>query len=94
MQSAHPELGDQAFGNVADALVTVEYESHRDACDLRVSAVHRRAQWCKLSNGRPGNLLKHKTSGEPTRSENPRVGGSIDSNRLWPILTLRAAALS
>jgi len=27
MQSAHPELGDQAFGNVADALVTVEYES-------------------------------------------------------------------
>ncbi len=28
------------------------------------------------------------------RSENPRVGGSIDSARLWPILTLRAASSS
>ena len=35
-------------------------------------------------------------SGMPTeqRTENPRVGGSIDSDRLWPILTLRAASLS
>ena len=31
MQSAHPELGDQAFGNDADALVTVQYQAHRDA---------------------------------------------------------------
>lgn len=31
MQSVHPELGDQAFANAADALVTVQYQSHRDA---------------------------------------------------------------
>lgn len=31
LQSVHPGLGDQAFGRDADALVTVEYQSHKDA---------------------------------------------------------------
>ena len=29
--SVHPGLGDQAFGSDADALVTVQYQAHRDA---------------------------------------------------------------
>ena len=31
MQSVLPGLGEQAFGNDADALVTVQYQAHRDA---------------------------------------------------------------
>ena len=47
--------------------LTLQNFTAKSAYILRELAVHRPALCCKLGNGRSGNLLRYKASGDPAR---------------------------